>query len=247
MKHKHPAGFALVLLVLFSFLFTGCGAFYMPDPIILTDHTNDAPKRTIPDDPVDPSSKLSASPDSAEPPVSEDPAVDSDSGSFDIVSSDPVSADCEESSDAVLPPADDPPSEPPQTRELPITGSYILNLSSKKIHRPDCGTAATISADNKAYSNLSVAELMKKGYTPCGNCMKEYRQESGSEGDGGQVIDRHTSMEKVYVLNLSTKKIHLADCSSAKKIKTENYAETTDPDAYISKGYAACKICKPFG
>lgn len=50
---------------------------------------------------------------------------------------------------------------------------YILNTSSKKIHLPDCGSVAEISAQNKLNSNQTVDELIAQGYSPCGKCKPE--------------------------------------------------------------------------
>ncbi len=47
---------------------------------------------------------------------------------------------------------------------------WVLNTSSKKIHRPDCPSAATINDKNKGYSKDTVASLQAQGYTPCGSC-----------------------------------------------------------------------------
>lgn len=51
-----------------------------------------------------------------------------------------------------------------------MTGNYILNTSSKKIHFPDCSGAKSISEKNKEEYYGSVAELIQKGYEPCGIC-----------------------------------------------------------------------------
>lgn len=48
-----------------------------------------------------------------------------------------------------------------------------------------------------------------------------------------------------YVLNTSSKKIHLPSCSSVGKIKSENYAETDDYTSALSEGYVPCKSCNP--
>lgn len=55
---------------------------------------------------------------------------------------------------------------------------------------------------------------------------------------------RDLSNVTVYVLNTKTKKFHLPDCSSAKKISAANYGESTlSYDELVAEGYAACKIC----
>ncbi|MBQ8288994.1 MAG: MBL fold metallo-hydrolase [Clostridia bacterium] len=50
---------------------------------------------------------------------------------------------------------------------------WVLNTSSKKIHREDCASAKSISEQNRAASNKSVSELVAEGYTACGSCKPE--------------------------------------------------------------------------
>lgn len=58
-----------------------------------------------------------------------------------------------------------------QADPAPGTGyHWVLNTSSKKIHREDCKYAESISEDNRGESNQSVSELESEGYTPCGTC-----------------------------------------------------------------------------
>ncbi len=47
---------------------------------------------------------------------------------------------------------------------------WILNLSGMKVHKHDCEGAKTMSEKNRAYTNRSIAELEKIGYTACGSC-----------------------------------------------------------------------------
>jgi len=47
---------------------------------------------------------------------------------------------------------------------------WILNTSSKKIHKPDCRHIKEISEKNKMESFSSIQELTEEGYTTCGTC-----------------------------------------------------------------------------
>ena len=47
---------------------------------------------------------------------------------------------------------------------------WVLNTSSKKIHRPDCRHVDTIAEQNRKESDLTIAELLQQGYTTCGTC-----------------------------------------------------------------------------
>lgn len=52
------------------------------------------------------------------------------------------------------------------------TGSakWILNTSSRKIHRPDCKHVGEIAEHNRKESDQTIAELLQEGYTACGTC-----------------------------------------------------------------------------
>lgn len=50
---------------------------------------------------------------------------------------------------------------------------WILNTSSKKIHREDCSSVKSISEHNRAESSKSVSELIAEGYSACGSCQPE--------------------------------------------------------------------------
>jgi len=50
----------------------------------------------------------------------------------------------------------------------------------------------------------------------------------------------------VYILNISTKKFHRADCSAVKQMKEQNKQEFKGTrDELISQGYEPCKKCSP--
>ena len=48
--------------------------------------------------------------------------------------------------------------------------TFVLNTSSKKVHRPTCGSVNTISAQNKKTYTGSYAVLEQQGYSPCKRC-----------------------------------------------------------------------------
>ena len=47
---------------------------------------------------------------------------------------------------------------------------YVLNTSSKKIHRPSCDSVTDMNPKNKAVSYESKEVLIKKGYSTCKSC-----------------------------------------------------------------------------
>ncbi len=50
------------------------------------------------------------------------------------------------------------------------TDSYVLNIKSKKIHRPSCKDVPKIKPENYSTTNKSLEELELEGYTTCGHC-----------------------------------------------------------------------------
>ena len=52
----------------------------------------------------------------------------------------------------------------------PSQATYVLNTSSMKIHKPNCGSVETIKESNRKYTDLTREELIAQGYEPCGRC-----------------------------------------------------------------------------
>ena len=50
--------------------------------------------------------------------------------------------------------------------------TYVLNTSSKKIHKSTCGTGDLIAPENRQTFRGNIEKLFKQGYTKCGNCFR---------------------------------------------------------------------------
>ncbi len=50
------------------------------------------------------------------------------------------------------------------------SGTYVLNTSSKKFHKPGCSSVSQMSEKNKQEYTGSRQALIDEGYSPCGNC-----------------------------------------------------------------------------
>lgn len=50
------------------------------------------------------------------------------------------------------------------------TETFVLNISSRKFHRPDCSGAANIKAENRQDYTGSRETLIEMGYEPCKQC-----------------------------------------------------------------------------
>lgn len=62
------------------------------------------------------------------------------------------------------------PTPTPTPATIPVSETYILNTSTKKFHKPSCGSVKTIKESNKGSYTGSREDLIKQGYSPCGNC-----------------------------------------------------------------------------
>lgn len=62
------------------------------------------------------------------------------------------------------------PEEPEQEQGSTL---YVLNTSSKKIHRPDCSGVASMAEHNKQETYETIASLTGRGYNICGICDPE--------------------------------------------------------------------------
>ena len=51
-----------------------------------------------------------------------------------------------------------------------VVKDWVLNVSSKKFHEPDCSNAASISEKNRQQITCTRDELIYMGYEPCGIC-----------------------------------------------------------------------------
>ena len=58
---------------------------------------------------------------------------------------------------------------PPSQGES-AAGVYVLNVSSKKIHKPDCASVKSIKEENRRNHRGELDGLLKEGYSLCGSC-----------------------------------------------------------------------------
>lgn len=49
-------------------------------------------------------------------------------------------------------------------------GTYVLNVSSMRFHKPNCSGVATMKEENKQTYTGSREDLITEGYEPCGTC-----------------------------------------------------------------------------
>ncbi len=114
-------------------------------------------------------------------------------------------------------------------------GPYVLNTSSKKVHRADCSNAKDIFADNKKDFNGDLSELAEEGYSCCGVCLKGVEIKPSDNAP-----ESSAPLEVTYTLNEDSKKIHFPSCQHAKNLSKEFTGNIED---LIKDGYTRCKTC----
>ncbi len=113
-------------------------------------------------------------------------------------------------------------------RKLLICVIILLSLCS-------CGNNDYIpsSSDVVKYPDKTTAQTVN-GY-----------KEMPKQTDTSESKDITSSDTIVYYVNAKSKKIHLPECTYAKKLSEENVLLETDYEALISYGYEPCKVCNP--
>ena len=77
------------------------------------------------------------------------------------------------------------------------------------------------------------------------NGYKENSSSTASSVNDNSTAEREHTQNQIYYVNIKSKKIHLPECTYAKKLKEENVSLETDLEALLSNGYEACKVCNP--
>ena len=54
--------------------------------------------------------------------------------------------------------------------QLEAEGTYVLNVSSKRIHMPYCSSVDDMKPENRKDYTGETAPLLEQGYTTCGSC-----------------------------------------------------------------------------
>ena len=58
-------------------------------------------------------------------------------------------------------------------RSMPDEPTYIVNLATKKFHKPDCYMVNAILFENREDLYCTYWEAIQKGYSPCRKCFKD--------------------------------------------------------------------------
>ncbi len=60
--------------------------------------------------------------------------------------------------------------EESSSADISVEIQYVLNKSTKKFHKTDCGSVGDIKPQNKKITDKSREELISEGYSPCKSC-----------------------------------------------------------------------------
>lgn len=140
----------------------------------------------------------------------------------------------------------------PVTTAAPVTVApqeacdYVLNNKSMVFHTPNCGNGKNIKVENRGTFSGTCAELIAKGYSPCGNCDPADDLATVPTTTKTPVTTAEPQTECDFVLNTKSKKFHTPDCGNGKTIKDENRGEFSGTrDELIAQGYSPCGNCDP--
>lgn len=75
----------------------------------------------------------------------------------------------DENKEALQPDPATQPQDYEETEETPAA-DYVLNVRSRKFHRPDCQSVSDMKEANRQYYSGERGELIEQGYSPCGRC-----------------------------------------------------------------------------
>ena len=168
-----------------------------------------------------------------------DSGDESQSGSEDGESDDGESQD-DENDDK---PASDGEGDPGKDSADEI--KYIRSINSKKYHLSTCYYSVAMSAGTKVELSGTIEDLRTSGYIPCKVCKPDPDYDYETSGDSGSSEDEE-ALEFQYILNYSTKKIHLFGCPSVKTMSEENKQYSNETlEELLRQGYSLCGNCNP--
>ena len=75
--------------------------------------------------------------------------------------------------DDVLGGGSDEGGTPEEDEAEPVENDYVLNTSSKKIHKPECRYSSSMSSSNRQEYHGNIMDLIENGYEKCKTCNPE--------------------------------------------------------------------------
>ncbi len=127
---------------------------------------------------------------------------------------------------------------PPVIEEVPYDeATFIINPESMIFHEKACHNAPDEDSENYVLTDMSYDDLVADKWSPCGSCLKDYKDPVGEE----------VSLEEAtYILNSNSKKIHNVGESCAPPETSRNYKLTgLSFNELVEMGYEPCRTCKP--
>ena len=59
--------------------------------------------------------------------------------------------------------------------EIVLSSDYVINLSTRKFHKPECSALKKMAQKNRVDFNGTAVELLGIGFSPCGICLKSLK------------------------------------------------------------------------
>lgn len=99
----------------------------------------------------------------------------------------------------------------------------------------------------RRYSALAIALLLIFSFTGCSRDTQSVillTKSPETDVPDTETASADTEFDREYVVNVSSKKIHLSSCASVSQMKPENRKEFSgDVDTLLADGYSFCNIC----
>ena len=135
-------------------------------------------------------------------------------------------------------------------KEIAKNGTEVIQIETKdnKNDVADVFIESTESAEDivPILGELTTDETTEKPTESTTKKNEHTTKESTTKSDNQQNSENKTD-KKTYVLNISSKKIHLPECSFVNRTKEENKREVElteqELQEYLDNGYSLCKTC----
>ena len=123
------------------------------------------------------------------------------------------------------------------------TVTYVYSVLSKTLHLPNCYHVGEIKEEYRFEYTGYISELLEKGYTICKDCLVPDTEEEGTEDDANKIAKE----DATYVLNSSSKALHMLDCHHIKEMDEKNieYTDLTLEELIELDVYKPCGFCLP--
>ncbi|MBO7196061.1 MAG: hypothetical protein J6V80_01880 [Clostridia bacterium] len=123
--------------------------------------------------------------------------------------------------------------------------TYVYSIVTKVLHLPDCYHIDRMNDEYVTQHSGDITLLLQNGYTVCRDCLVPddlEKEEEEEEDDTNKVAPE----DATFVINKSSKIVHLLDCYHVEKMVEKN-RQYTDLmlDELIADEHRPCGVCMP--